>query len=282
MSDSLPDELLLRLRARLQAAAKSTVSLPRARLTSEFWFALHQQPVPRTAPRCVVVPLDVFMTLRNTYPNSFPSAQVPLTQDPLSPLALLYPSSGTPATTAAAAAATTDKTEFYDVTFDELDLDPAEANSLAAIRAAMHAAHSLDVAASTLSVAAKKLWDPPAMWDVLPWTGAADACCVDDSCVFRLVDRAPPREPDAAELAAARQQRRPVQQFPTLDDILREDEWAAVVRRCESIEQGPGLPVPHPGCCCTTRAKGDNDDSRNEEGATVSETKEDVDVQVHQ
>ena len=269
MTDSLPDELLLRLRARLQAAARGTVSLPRARLTSDFWFALHQRPIPRTAPRCVVVPLDVFMTLRNTYPNSFPSVHVPLTQDPLSPLALLYPGSDAPAAPA------TPPPELYDVTFDELGLDAAEANSLAAIRAAMHAAHSLDVAASTLSVAAKKLWDPPAMWEVLPWTGAADACCVDDSCVFRLVDRAPPREPDAAELAAASMPR-PVQQFPTLRDILREDEWADVVRRCESIEQLTCLPA-----CSSSKAKDENDGNSGGEDGT-SDVKEDVDVPVPQ
>ena len=253
MTDCVQEDLLLRLRVRMQAAARSTVSLPRARLTSAFWYALHRQTPPRTAPRCVVVPLDVFMALRDAHPSSFPSPQVPLTQDPLSPLTLLYPDLATEKHSDAPKPAP--KQEFFDVTFDELDLAPGEGESLAGIRAALHAAHGLAVAGSTLSVAAKKLWDPPAMWDVLPWTGAAAACCVDDSCVFRLVDRAPPRPPDAAELAAAESRARPAPQFPTLRDILREDEWADVVRRCESIESHADLPAPRRGfasSACTT------------------------------
>ena len=223
MNEADDKVFLLQLQARLRAAARSTLALPRAELTADFWRALNGQQQARPAgPARVVVPLDVFMTLRNRYPDSFPTAQVPLTQQPLTPLSVLYPQQQQDQQR---------QQEFFEVLYDDLALTADEANDLAAIRAAVHSEHNIDVAGSTLSVAAKKQWDPPIMWEVLPWSGAADAFSVDDCCVFKLVDRPPP-PPQPKEPA-----RPPQQQFPTLKEILREDEWKEVLQRCEEIDR---------------------------------------------
>ena len=247
MTESSWDDLLVRVKARLYAAAHSSVAMPRARLTAGFWFALHRMELPDDAPAAVVVPLDVFMTLRTAFPNSFPSIRVPTTMDSLTPLSVLYPDSQEEAPKTSGATKEPDEQEqrarleaalLKEVAFDDLKLAEGDANNLEAIRIAVHVSHGLDVTTSKLSVSAKKLWDSPDMWDVLPWSGKADEYCVDDCCVFKLVDRAPPHVPTAEELAAQAEEKKRKQEheFPTLSEILREDEWAEVVRLCREME----------------------------------------------
>jgi len=58
--------------------------------------------------------------------------------------------------------------------------------------------------------------------------------------VFKLVTSPPPRVPTAEELAAEAEEkkRRQAKEFPTLSEILREDEWADVVKKVAEIENG--------------------------------------------
>ena len=282
MTESSWDDLLARVKARLYAAAHSSVSMPRARLTAGFWFALHHLELPDDAPAAVVVPLDVFMTLRTAFPSSFPSIRVPTTTDPLTPFSVLYPESHEEAPQAKEPDEEELKTRLEaallkEVAYDDLKLAEADSNSLEAIRMAIHMSHGLDVTTSKLSVSAKKMWDSPDMWDVLPWSGKADEYCVDDCCVFKLVDRAPPHVPTAEELAAQAEEKKRKQEheFPTLSEILREDEWAEVVRLCREMESASFYDAFARPVSRSSTTEGKTDAAATESETDTTETSED-------